>query len=84
MKTAGIINLPFGVIQLFKIGQHTSFLVSDKIAYRPDKVLQALGLPSFQNEMANNRASNTSPISMSIRSEYNILDSLFISYFRKA
>lgn len=82
MRTANVIQLPFGVAQLFKIGDSSTIRASDKISYRPDKVLDTLGLSSYKNEMANNRISNTSPISMKPGSLYTVLDSLFLSSFR--
>ena len=83
MKMSAIIELPYGVAQLFKIGQRSTIKVNDKFSHRPDKILDAMGLPSFKNEMANNRISNTSPISMKVGTQYDILDPLFLSYFRR-
>lgn len=83
MRINSIITIPYGIAQLFKIGQSSTLKVNDNFAHRPDKVLDSVGLPSFKNEMANNRISNTSPISMRTGSSYDILDSLFLSYFRR-
>ena len=82
--TKEVIELPFGVIQLFKINNSSEMIVTDNFAHRPDRVLESIGLSSFANEMANNRASNTSPISMKQREKYILLDNLFLSYFRRA
>ena len=82
--TGSVIELPFGVIQLFKLGCSSTILVNDNIEHRPDKVLKLLGVPYFVNEMANNRASNISPISMNKRKRYTILNNLFLSYFRRS
>ena len=82
MRTGNVIQLPFGVAQLFKVGDSTTIKSSDKISHRPDKVLEAFGLASYKDEMANNRISNVSPISLKAGTLYTMLDSLFLSYFR--
>ena len=81
--TKEVIQLPFGIIQLFKMGDCSEISIQENFKHRPDKILASFGLSSFKNEMANNRASNLSPISTKIGAKYTILDSLFISYFRK-
>lgn len=81
--TKGVVELPYGVMQLLKLGDCVEFKVNSEFAHRPDKLLTAAGATNFRNEMANNRASNASPISMRVNSRYCSLGTLFLSYFRK-
>lgn len=81
--TGAVLNLPYGIVQLLKIGNSSEITINDYLSYRPDRVLESYGVSSFANEMANNRASNISPISLKVRTSYTILDTLFLSYFRK-
>lgn len=81
--TKNVVELPFGVIQLLKLGDCVEFRVNSDFAHRPDKILSAAGASNFRNEMANNRASNASPISMKVNSRYCSLGTLFLSYFKK-
>lgn len=78
------VKMPRCVANLFAIGNSAELTITETFEYRPDKIPEALNMPSMREEIIDNYMSNKSPITLRKGDVYTVTDGMFKGYFANA